>query len=211
MLAQTHSSEMTNYEVGRVTRHRIHPQGEIARLSVAVLLDNDRGAGVPGSAKPRTAPELQKIREVVAAAVGLDMERGDQLTVENIAFGEPLGDEQTAPPWWRRYAPLMLDVGRIVAVILIAALVVFGVVKPTVRHALVPGAAPQVMAAAQPTRTVAEMEVDLDAEEAALDSGEEPPPHRRLPVLTRRVTKLARKDPENTARLVRSWLGEQER
>jgi flagellar M-ring protein FliF len=206
----THSSEMTNYEVGRLTRHRVQPQGQIARLSVAVLLDDDRPTGPSGPAKPRAAPELQKIHDVVAAAVGLDAERGDQLTVENIAFEEAPAEEgqQAAPSWWRRYAPLLLDIGRIVAVLLIATLVVFGVVRPAVRQALSAAVvAPRALATPRLPRTVADMEGDLEAE---LDEGQEPSPQRRLPVLSRRVAKLAQQEPENAARLVRSWLAEEE-
>ena len=210
----THTSEMTNYEVGRLTRHRIQPQGQIARLSVAVLLDDDRTGGQPGHAKPRTAHEIQKIHDVVAAAVGLDVSRGDQLTVENIAFEEPPSDEHATTPWWRRYAPLLLDTGRIVAVLLVAAIVVFGVVRPAVRRTLGPPAVKGAVVVPQLPRTVGEMQGELEATEAAdaeLADDEEPPPHRRLPVLARRVTTMARKEPENAARLIRSWLGENER
>lgn len=206
----THTTEMTNYEVGRLTRHRIHPQGQIARLSVAVLLDDDHGAGPPTRAKHRSAQEILKIHDVVAAAVGLDVERGDQLTVENIPFEEPVADTQVSPPpWWRRYAPLLLDMGRIVAVLLIATFVVFGVVRPTVRRALGPAEVSGAAVVPQLPRTVADMEGEIAAE---LDNADEPAaPQRRLPVLTRRVAKLAQQEPENAARLVRSWLAEEER
>jgi len=69
----------------------VRPRGEITKLSVAVVLDDDRPAavaappaGAPASAptpvaaaKPRNAADMEKIHGLVAAAVGLDTERGD--------------------------------------------------------------------------------------------------------------------------------------
>jgi len=222
-------SETTNYEVGRLTRHRIQPHGQVARLSVAVLLDDDRvpAKGAKGAAtrvaKRRAPEEIQKIHDIVAAAVGLDVNRGDHLTVENIAFEEPPADEGPSPePWWRRQAPQiqapqLFDAGRIVSVLLIALAVVLGVLRPMVQRTLsaVPAAAATSALAAgaagtNAPRTVAEMEGEIEAE-LLLEEGGPIAQTRRLPVLTRRVTKIANDEPENAARLVRTWLSEEER
>jgi flagellar M-ring protein FliF len=212
-----HTSETINYEVSRLTRHRIQPRGQIARLSVAVLLDDDHPAGRAGAGgatrqtKSRSAQEVQKIHEVVAAAVGLDASRGDQLTVENIAFEEP--PVETAPPqapWWRRSLPLLLDASRVVAVLLVALLVVFGVVRPVVQRTLGAGVTPAGALVPHVPRTVADMEVDID-EDIVTGEGTGTGQPRRLPSLTRRVVKLAQHEPENAARLVRTWLSEEDR
>ena len=39
-----HTAETTNYEVSKLTRHSLQPRGDITKLSVAVLLDDDRPA-----------------------------------------------------------------------------------------------------------------------------------------------------------------------
>lgn len=213
-------SETTNYEVSRLTRHRIQPRGQIARLSVAVLLDDDHpfasdgAGGTKRQTKPRSPQEIQKIHDVVAAAVGLDVDRGDQLTVENIAFEEPAVVDGQAPqtPWWRRSAPLLLDASRVVAVLLVVLLLVFAVIRPVVKRTFGPAAlaaerSPVVVS--QSPRTVAEMEGDMDAE--LLDAGTPDAQARRLPALTRRVMKLAQQEPDSAARLVRTWLSEEER
>ena len=46
---------------------------------------------------------------------------------------------------------------------------------------------------------------DLEAEMEQLESG------GRLPVLTRRVSTLTQREPENAARLLRTWLSEEQR
>ena len=218
-LAAAHVSETTNYELSRITRHRIQPRGQIARLSVAVLLDDDHTVKTDAEgattreAKARTPEEIQKIHDVVAAAVGFDASRGDQLTVENIAFEEPAVDNHPAPaePWWKRFGPQLLDGGRVLSVLLVALLVVFGVIRPVTQRAL--ATHPVIVAARAPEagpRTIAEVEGELDAD---LLEGDGPltPQQRRLPALTRRVAKITLQEPENAARLVRSWLTEEER
>jgi flagellar M-ring protein FliF len=207
MLAQaSHLSEMTNYEVGKVTTHRIQPQGQIAKLSVAVLLDDERVGG-QGKGKPRSAKEIEQIHDIVAAAVGFDEERGDHLTVENIAFEEPLIEEVVKLPWFRRFSPQMLDGGRILAVLFIALLAVFGVIRPTVRRTLGP-AVVETQQALGPGTTVADVEGAL---EAHVEEEEAAPVPRRLPSLTRRMVKATQSEPENAARLVRDWLSEDAR
>src|SRR5262249_20603864 len=113
-----HSSETTNYEVSKLTRHRVQPRGDVARLSVAGVVGDDHametkdGKSVRTS-KPRSAAEIQKIHDLVAASVGLDSDRGDQLTVENIAFDEPAVEEPAPVSKWKQYQPQAMELGRI--------------------------------------------------------------------------------------------------
>ncbi|NOT26430.1 MAG: flagellar M-ring protein FliF [Acidobacteria bacterium] len=208
------TSEVTNYEVSKLTRHVIQPQGQIARLSVAVVLDDNR-APAEGAAEgqttatPRSAEEIQKIRDLVSAAVGFDAMRGDQLTVENIAFEEPPVEEIVPVPVWERYEPQAFEAVRIIGILLLGAFAFFGVIRPMIAGALRPAQALKrgAIAAGGQVRTVEDMESEIEAE---LQNGNAAA-SRRLPVLTRRVATLSEKEPENTARLLRAWLTEEER
>ena len=61
---------------------------------------------------------------------------------------------------------------------------------------------------AQSLRTVAELEGDIEAE---LDASLVPTAERRrLPVLTKRAAKAADAEPEHVARLMRSWMNEED-
>ena len=205
----THTSETTNYEVSKLTRHRIQPQGQIARLSVAVLLDDPRTGPKGQTVKSRSPEELQKIHDVVAAAVGLDVDRGDRLTVTDIPFEEVSTADEPAVPWYQRFAPALLNAGRIIGVLAVVLIVVFGALRPTMRQALVAAKFPRAGAVPQLSRTVEDLEGEMDAE---LESGDErSQKSARLPVLTRRVVKLAQQEPENAARMLRAWLVEEER
>jgi flagellar M-ring protein FliF len=102
------ATETTNYEVSRLTRHTVSPQGQLAKLSVAVILDDERATAkaadgtMTSSNKPWDQAGLQRIQGLVAAAVGLDKDRGDQLTVENISFDQPKDEPEPAAPAWAR-------------------------------------------------------------------------------------------------------------
>ena len=226
--SSSRNAETTTYEVSRTTRHMIQPPGEVARMSVAVILDDDQVAktGAEGATTlertPRTPEEIQKIQGLVAAAVGLETTRGDQLTVENVTFDEPVFVEPAPAPFYERYAPQMWEGGRIGAVVLIAVLAFFMFVRPMVRRAGVKPAAMVAVSAATPEaipaaavaargglRTVSEMESEIDAELDALTA--KYAEDRRLPVLTRRVSSVTVNEPESVAKLLRTWINDQER
>jgi flagellar M-ring protein FliF len=220
----TRNAETTSYEVSRTTRHTLQPPGEIARLSVAVILDDDHvakaaeGGETTVTRKPRTPEEIQKIQSLVAAAVGLETSRGDQLTVENVAFDEPIVVEAPPVPFYERYSPQLWEGGRIVVVGIVAILGFFMFVRPLMRRLGTPGTAIAAAPAGAPAavavpgrgpRTVAEMESEIDAELDAITAKYSE--DRRLPVLTRRLSSVTVNEPESVAKLLRSWINESER
>jgi len=222
------SENTTNYAVGTTKTHRISPQGQLARLSVAVIIDNQRvpaPAAAPGAApaapttKAWDATALTQFRTLVQSAVGFDAQRGDQLTVENISFdapsitADPVADAPAPSVVMQQlklYGPSAL---RTLAIILVAWFALFGVIRPIMRQTVsAPGAAPALAApraAAAPSLkgpTVQEMEGQIEAELDAA-TGQ----RRKLPVLTKRVAKLASQEPEQLARIVRGWMAEGDR
>ncbi len=78
---------LTNYEVSRTQREIQRGPGAIKRLTVAVLI-NDQTTSVNSTtpATPRTPEELADLQELVAAAVGFDESRGDQITLRSMPF-----------------------------------------------------------------------------------------------------------------------------
>ena len=214
-----HTAETTNYEVSKLTRHSLQPRGDITKLSVAVLLDDDRPAATgdqqqAAAAKPRAAEELQKIHGLVAAAVGLDADRGDQLTVENIAFEETPVEPVVTPGAWQKYGPQVMEAVRILGIVALGTLALFGVIRPIIKGSLAAGAAGTgiaksgavavAKAAVSGARTVQDIEAEMDAQLSVAGP-------QRMPVLTKRVAALTQREPENAAHLLRTWLAEDER
>ena len=84
------NSETTNYEISNTTTTTVKEPGELKRLSVSVAVDGKYtpaadGNGAPTYA-PRTDEEVAQIKSLVAAAVGIDPERGDKIEVINVRF-----------------------------------------------------------------------------------------------------------------------------
>ena len=220
LAAAGRSSETTNYEISRTTRHTVKPSGDVARLSVAVILDNelvvkkDANGTATRSSKARKPEELQKIQGLVAAAVGLDPARGDQLTVENITFETVPQDEPVPATLMEQYAPVAGESAKIIGVLLLVGMVILVVVRPVVHAAL---GGPRALAAAGGAsglgalpRTVQDIEGEIEAQLTAA-AEQKRLETVRMPVLTRKANAIVQNEPEAAARLVRSWLVEGER
>jgi flagellar M-ring protein FliF len=208
------TTETRNNEIGVTKVHTIQPAGEIERLSVAVIVDDDQQVteanGNPTVTRTkRTSEELKKFENLVASSVGFDAMRGDKVTVENIAFDEPVSEEVEAPSMLTRYQPQIEESARVGGLLVIVVLAFLFVIKPLMSRVSA-GVATQRVAMAAPgarPRTVAELEGEIAAQlDAAETKGD-----RKLPVLTKRVADGAMKEPEHVAKVLRSWMKEEVR
>ena len=96
----------TNYEINRTVEHIIGETGGVKRLSVAVFVDGNYEATQDGATPvhlPLTEVEVAQLRRIVQTAVGLDVERGDQIEIVNMQFRQPEISEPGpfAPNWMR--------------------------------------------------------------------------------------------------------------
>jgi flagellar M-ring protein FliF len=82
----------SNFEVPKTVRNTKESAGGVERLSVAVLVDGvvkmapDKDGNMVEQWQPRSPEEMKKIEEIVRGAVGFNAQRGDSVTVQNIAF-----------------------------------------------------------------------------------------------------------------------------
>jgi len=96
-------TEEINYQSSRVVRHVRLPQGEIKRLSVSLLLDQDvrwegQATHLQQVLVPPSPEKLKTIRELVAGVISFKAERGDQLVIETLPFEATLRSEPPPPP-----------------------------------------------------------------------------------------------------------------
>ncbi len=145
----TRRTETIAYQSSRMLRRVRLPQGGIKRISASVLVDQGlRWEGAGPKAKrilePPAPEKLKAIRDLVAAAIGFDTARGDQLILETLPFEATLAIEPppapapppappkpfsfTLPPWLvQLYAQKPMLVIGIAAGALLAMLVGAGV------------------------------------------------------------------------------------
>ncbi len=101
----------TTYQPSRVVRHTKLPQGTVKKLSLAVLVDHSlRFEGTKRVVEPPSPEKLKVIHDLVAAAAGFSMDRGDELVVEAFPFESTLSAEppslQAAPAEPKSSIPL---------------------------------------------------------------------------------------------------------
>jgi flagellar M-ring protein FliF len=220
----TKSKTTTNYEITKTDTKHIDAPGKVTRLSVAVLVNVPNQVAQPVAGAAGTAQTAQtaiaaapavyalsnadvaKIRNVVAAAAGIDPTRGDVVSVEAIPFAPP--PETTIVVATRTI--LGIPVTALIAIAVVLALAGAGAVALTLRR-----------------RAVRATTVDLPSFDSALadelPSFEEHPmlegspviaaPIRSAADLTREqmieyVTTVAQENPDSLAKLVKLWLAE---
>lgn len=82
----------SNFEVPKTVRNIKEGAGGVERLSVAVLVDGiiktttDKDGITKEEWTARTPEEMKKIEQIVKGTIGFNAQRGDVVTVENIAF-----------------------------------------------------------------------------------------------------------------------------
>ncbi len=92
------SEETTNYEISKTTTLSVNDGGDLKRLSVAVVVDDQRTPLASGKTKeaPLSKQELAEITSLVKTAIGFDKARGDRVEVVNMPFARM--DEGPLPP-----------------------------------------------------------------------------------------------------------------
>lgn len=86
--AGTVESSTTNYEISRTVERIVDTPGSVKRLTASVFVDGTYEVAENGDRTyvPRASDEMQKLTALIKNAIGYDSQRGDELTVENIAF-----------------------------------------------------------------------------------------------------------------------------
>lgn len=137
----TANTETTNYEISNTTTTTVKEAGEIKRLAVSVAVDGKWTPGANGAAPTyaaRTPAEIEQIKALVAAAVGIDETRGDKLEVLNTRFNRDLavvgGEEAKASLFDFTKNDLMRGV-ELLVLLITGILLIFFVLRPLLKSA----------------------------------------------------------------------------
>jgi len=87
----TRETRTTNYEIDKTEQSIVTPVGQVDRMTVAVIVDGTYTADEAGETvfTPRSQEEIDRVKQLVSNAVGLDTVRGDSIEVTSISFGGP--------------------------------------------------------------------------------------------------------------------------
>jgi flagellar M-ring protein FliF len=208
----TSSSATRNYELDRTISHVSDPAGRLARLTVAVVLDNklvsggtdQNGDPKPATSVPFTAQELQHLTDLTKNAVGFNAARGDSVSVVNQSFQRgPTPEALPDAPFWQR--PGMMDLIKQGIGILLALLVAFGVLRPLLKGLLRGEATARALPSPMPKISVrVDDEPQGAAEPARLHNAPALAYEQRVGSARRMVTE----NPKQVAQVVKNWVSE---
>ncbi|MCB2210584.1 flagellar M-ring protein FliF [bacterium] len=93
--SQLETNNITNYEVSKTLTQETRNTGGVERISASVLIDGvyrdveaEEGE-MQRTYFERTPDEMTKIEQAVRGALGVDLDRGDEISVINIPFEQP--------------------------------------------------------------------------------------------------------------------------
>jgi len=207
--SSTKKDNTTNYELDRTVETLRMPVGAIKKLSAAIVVNNRSVAAAKpadkadakkdakadavkvATSEPLTKEEIEKITTTARQAMGFDEKRGDSLTVVNTAFLQPESLPAVDVPMWKdpENQSTAKEIGKNVAFALIAAYLLFGVLRPAIRRLT-----------AQAVPVTPKIEALTNELEATPTAALAYPEHLQ------RARQLARDDPKALAGLVRNWV-----
>lgn len=202
---QTIKNESGSYGASRTVRHTTEAPGRVRRLTAAIVVNHRLIASGGRNGSPnwqgRSADELRNLTTLAEAAIGYDAQRGDLITVQDLAF-----DENRVPPppsLWSRWcsqaeaSPLLVKYTAFLMAVTI--LVAFGV-RPAVRRLRV-GISD---GANQNGRALAN---GNESKPALTGSPSVPDPQRlRAQEIFEQVADHLKREPTHSSRLLQSWI-----
>ena len=197
------SSKQTtrNYEIDRTLAYTKSPPGRLKRLSVAVLVDNQRSVAEDGKVTETslTPEQLENMTKLVKDAVGFSAERGDSVNVVNASFHP---EATTAPgelekvPLWER--PMVLAAAKLVLGAIVLLVLMFSVLKPLLKNLTAAPMRERLIAATVPNETVAHIEQPTG------------PPAVPYEQQIAQAKSVVAQDPRRVAQVVKTWVGSDE-
>jgi len=192
----------TNYEVDKTVQMKRNAVGVIKRLNAAVVVNHRSNTDAKGktTVTPLSQEELDKLTALVQEAVGYSKERGDSVRVVNAPFKAEPADKVGELPFWKQ--PWLLDLVRAGAVpgalALVALGLIFGVIRPALKPAVVVEAA---------DKRGQQLDAVVDDEAALPGAAHLPalePPRENHKLETAR--QLAKENPAAVANIMREWV-----
>ena len=198
-----------NYEVDKTVRVVRGATGLVKRLSAAVVVNHQVGIDNKGNptSVALSAEQMEKMTALVRETIGFNKDRGDSVNLMNAPFALDRPKTTDLPLWMQ---PELQDLARSLAwpigTVALAALVLFGLVRPGLRAmARARISTGQGRAAAQLDALVADETERPPLLNASVATAKVPATVAQLRLEDARV--LARQNPVAVANIVKGWIG----
>ncbi len=171
------SETITNYEVSKKETYTEGPNFKVKRLSVGVILDANL-----------KDVDLNKVRNIVVAAAGIDLQRGDVVSVETLPFQTTQTFPEKLP--YENY----LKYAIFAALLLIGMIVLFFILQRSRKKDTI-----AITPTTVPTPSVSEELQEVKEIEALRAKA------RELATVDA-IARVAKSDTEKVARIIKAWL-----
>ena len=210
------------FAVSHTSRHLIEPPGRIKRIAAAVLVDDVIGTSeeqgkTSAARRKRTPEEMKQIEDLAKAALGWDSSRGDQVSVQEVAFQVAPSEKLEAPKLpeqIRVIAERWTGQLRYVELAILFALVYFLLLNPVKKRVMgvlqslevhvTTGHGPALTAQAVGAQPLLGANGETLLEEMSSTN----PQYQRATALKKQIATTVHANPENASRLVQGWLQE---
>lgn len=217
---ESSTEETVNYEISKRTVSHVRTDGEVKRLSVAVLVNGVVSKGEDGQPvyKPRSKEEMELLATLVRSTIGYDDKRGDSVEVVNMEFAAPVEFEEPLELFFGLGKNDLLRLAEILVLSILGILVILLVVRPLVSRAFesIPsaqeaagrlladasGQAAGLLGGPSGAPAPAEMEEEQFEELIDIDRVE----GRVKASSVKKVGEIVEKHPEEALSIIRAWM-----
>lgn len=212
-------TESKTFAVSHTTRHTIEPAGRIKRVAAAILVDDAmETATVNGKSqetrRKRTAEEMKQIEALAKAAVGFDVQRGDQFSLQNISFTLTPTEVPALPGRFQRvmtFAERWTGLLRYAALFALFAVVYLLILRPVKKQVVAILGAPArggltegAGASGGAGMLTAEgASAELAQGTSRMDGAQEV---QQAVMVKRQIVSKVKEDPASASRLIQNWL-----
>jgi flagellar M-ring protein FliF len=217
---QSRTEETTNFEISKVVTNHIKEGGEIERISVAVLIDENQTVNEEGDrvSEPRPQEQMELLSTLVRGAIGFDEDRGDQLELIQMQFASFEAPEEELELFFGMGKNDILRVVEVLLLSIVAILVILLVVRPLLSRAFeaLPSAqaerlladqgrgAPALTGPGAPSGVPVDSEDDEEQFEELIDIDRVEGRVKASSV--KKVGEIVEKHPEEALSILRSWM-----
>ncbi len=212
--------ETKNYEINKSVLKTVFPTGEIKKLSVAVLIDDktnieEKGGKTIKTKVPRTKEEIDKIKKLVMASIGIDTKRGDIIEVENIPFNQINTKEAEQYIKSEKKKEFIKEIIKYGVILILALILIFMVLKPMTKKIV--SAIEQEHKKAIPIGEISEKElppsIEEENERKMLEKEiekqfKQSPEAKKTEILREKLVKFADEKPEEVVSVIKSIMME---
>ena len=209
---QLSRSESNTYAVNKVVRRTLEPAGRLRRISAALLVDDAVDIGQENgkrteTRRKRTPDELKQIEDLAKASIGIDVTRGDTLTVQNLSFEQAsASDAPGKPPLVERVRVTLNNWSSLVryaALLLLFLLAYLLLLRPMKKQVLTTFRELPARVAQRPQVAGPGGEIASGTEALAL------PPEQRAVVLKKQLVDKVKGEPAAAGQLIQNWIHEE--